>query len=106
MIYQLKQYTPCTGKAAALRERFIVGTLPIFARVGIRVAAVLAPAEAPDDLWYITAFRDEAARDAAWAAFYADPEWKRVKAASEVDGPVLAHKESTELNALPDTPAL
>ena len=35
-------------------------------------------------------------RDAAWRAFVVDPEWLRLRAASEADGPLVAD-ESTYL---------
>lgn len=106
MIYELKQYTPHAGKAGALRERFVRSTLPIFARVGVRVVATFTPDEPAGELWYITAFKDAAERDAAWAAFSSDAEWKSVKAASETDGPLLASQKSTQLNHLAGPPAL
>ena len=105
MIYELKQYTPHPGKAQALRQRFVQSTLPIFARVGIKVVAVFTPEQPGDDLWYITAFPDEATRDAAWAAFGADAQWQSVKAASEADGPLLASQRSTRMAALSGAPA-
>lgn len=47
-----------------------------------------------DELWYIVAFQDMAQRDAAWAAFAADPDWQRTRAESEADGPLLLHIEN------------
>ena len=35
-----------------------------------------------------------AQRDAAWAAFASDPEWQKVRAESEVNGPLLSHLEN------------
>jgi hypothetical protein len=36
--------------------------------------------------------REEAGKN--WAAFQADPEWKKVKADSEVNGPLAEHIDS------------
>ena len=47
-----------------------------------------------DELWYLLAFEDMAQRDAAWAAFQADPDWKQARAASETDGPLVHHIEN------------
>lgn len=102
MIYELKQYVPHAGKADALRERFLAKTLPIFRRVGVNVVGVFSPQQAPEELWYLTAFADEAARDHAWAAFGGDAEWKAVKAASETQGPLLASQRSHTLDGLRD----
>jgi hypothetical protein len=37
----------------------------------------------------MTRFADEDSRKAAWASFAADPEWVKLKAASETDGALL-----------------
>ena len=41
-------------------------------------------------LHYIVRFADLGHRERAWAAFGADPEWLRVRAESEKDGPIVA----------------
>jgi hypothetical protein len=38
---------------------------------------------------YLMAYPDKDARKAAWAAFGADEDWKKVAADSQVDGPIL-----------------
>lgn len=100
MIHEFKQYTPAPGKADALRARFLATTMPIFKRLGIRVVSVFAPQEPQGDLWYIVRFDSEAQRAAAWAAFGADEEWRRAKATSEVDGPLLASQKTSLLASL------
>lgn len=97
MIYELKKYVPNGGKSQALKQRFEDVTLPIFARVGVKVEYVFENPAEPEALYYMTSFADAAARDAAWKAFGADPEWKAAKAASEVDGPLLGSQSSTDL---------
>ena len=97
MIYELKKYVPNGGKSQALKDRFEKVTLPIFARVGVKVAHVFENPAEPEALYYLTCFKDEAERDAAWKAFGADAEWKAAKAASEVDGPLLGSQSSIDL---------
>ncbi|CAN5717785.1 NIPSNAP family protein [soil metagenome] len=97
MIYELKKYTPYPGKGPALKARFEAVTLPIFERVGIKVLYCFEDTSDPDGLLYLTAFHDEAERDAAWKAFGADTGWKEAKAASEVDGPLLMTQVSSDL---------
>lgn len=46
---------------------------------------------------YLVRFADEAAQKQAWAAFQGDPEWQRVKSASEADGPLAAQMHSSTL---------
>src|SRR5580704_3531297 len=88
MIYELRQYTPNPGKEPIMRERF-VKTLPLFKRHGLTVVIAATPVEDSKQLWYLLSFESEAAREAAWAAFMADPEWIEIKKQSEVSGPVL-----------------
>ena len=38
---------------------------------------------------YLLAFPSVAARNASWSAFSADPEWQKVAADSQKDGPIL-----------------
>ena len=100
MFYEMRVYTPHDGKAAALRERFLTRTMPIFERLGIEVVNVFAPAERPDELWYISKFADEATRNRCWDDFKNDAEWQQVKSASETDGPLLKAQTITVLTSL------
>lgn len=93
MIYDLRIYTPHEGKAEALKRRFVDQVLPIFARIGIEVVERLEPAAGAGEFWYLTRFADEQARETAWNAFKNDPEWLAIKAASEVEGPLLKEQD-------------
>ncbi len=89
MIYEIRVYEPAEGRAEAMRARFEREVLPhFFPRHGIEVLGVFT-SPGVGSLTYITRFANEEARQRAWAAFGADPEWKAVKAKSEVDGPLL-----------------
>ncbi len=96
MIHELRIYTAHPGRMAALQARFRDHTLAIFERCGIRNVAYWTNAVGgrSDELWYVLAFEDAGQRDRAWAAFIADPEWKRVRAESEADGPLVHHIEN------------
>jgi hypothetical protein len=97
MIYELKKYIAHEGKAQALIDRFEAHTLPIFARHGIEVLHCWTEPGQPAVFHYLTRYASEQARDAALAAFAADPEWKAVKAASETNGPLLAGQSTVAL---------
>ena len=100
MIYELRTYWVAPGKLDRLHTRFRELTLGLFARHAMNVVAFWTPApttEASGDLVYLLAFPDQAALEAAWAAFRADPEWQAGKAASEADGPLVAKLTSTVL---------
>lgn len=97
MIYELKKYVPNAGKSQALKQRFEKVTMPIFARVGVKVVHVFENPAEPEALYYMTAFNSAEERDAAWKAFGADAEWKAAKTASETDGPLLGSQTSVDL---------
>lgn len=100
MIYELRTYWAHPGKIEALHHRFRSLTLDIFARRGMQVVGFWTPQPAtPEtgDLVYMMAFPDAAAKEIAWEGFRADPEWQAGKAASEVDGPLVAQIVSTLL---------
>ena len=89
MIYEIRVYQAVDGKAAAMHDRFKTEVMPRLPGHGIELLGVF---EAPQDsgrLTYITRFRSEEDRVSAWAAFGADPEWRAIKARTEVDGPLL-----------------
>lgn len=102
MIHELKAYIPHTGKEAAMRARFFRHTLPLFARHGITVAAVLEPVDKPQELWYVTRFDDEAARASAWAAFMADAQWAAIKKETEADGLLMQSQSTTIFRSVDD----
>ena len=99
MIYELRTYEPCVGKMKALQARFEQHTLRFFQRHGIVAVGFWTPliGEWNNQLIYLLSYGDLAARERAWAAFDADPEWHRAKAESEKDGPLVARLHSTIL---------
>ena len=64
----------------------------------MRVVGFWVPTDAAqgsaDTLVYILEHKSRAAADESWKAFRADPEWVRVKAESEKDGPLTTKVES------------
>ena len=104
MIYELREYTATPGSADALNARFADHTLALFARHGLEVAGFWHAADDPGHLVYLLRFPDERARESAWAAFQADPDWKRGKAESEADGPIVAEMTSRILTPAPYWP--
>jgi hypothetical protein len=105
MVFELKRYVAHEGKSQALQRRFAEATMPVFERVGIElVQCWTAPAE-PGVFYYLVRFDSDAAREAAWAAFGADPQWKAAKAASEKDGPLLASQSTVQLVPTSFSPA-
>jgi hypothetical protein len=83
-LYELRVYTAADGKLPELDARFRNHTIGLFRKHGMTPIAFFHP-ENPDDhrVIYLMGYKDRAARDAAWSAFGADPEWASVARASE-----------------------
>jgi hypothetical protein len=90
--FEMRTYTTHDGRLDALNARFRNHTNRIFAKHGIEIIGFWVPADEPDSantLVYMLAYPSREARDAAWKAFGADPDWKAAKAESEKDGPIV-----------------
>jgi hypothetical protein len=96
-VYELRLYQVNEGKMDALIARFGDHTDAIFRRHNMKSIGFWRPEDAPysQNLFvYILEHpsREEARRN--WAAFQADPEWKKVKADSETNGALANHIDS------------
>ncbi len=67
------------GTPDLLHRRFRDQTVDFFKKHGMTMVGFWSPVDKPDTLVYLLAFKDAAARDAAWAAFNADPDWQKVR---------------------------
>jgi hypothetical protein len=84
-IFELRMYhSPSERQLKALHERFAGPEIQIFQRCGIHPVFYSATRIGPmmPNLVYLIPFDDLAAREKAWAAFGADPEWVKVRAES------------------------
>src|SRR5260370_14048304 len=81
-IFELRVYhSPTYRQLAALHERFSGLEIRIFHRVGIHpilYSSTLIGQNIPN-LTYLIPFENLAAREKAWTAFAADPEWVKVR---------------------------
>jgi hypothetical protein len=95
-VYELRTYTCNEGKLEDLKKRFREHTIEIFNRHGMESIGYWVPQDARSSttLIYIIshASREQATKN--WKEFGADPEWKKVAAASEENGKIVAHVES------------
>jgi hypothetical protein len=80
--FELRTYTVRAGggNIDVLHARFREHTNRLFKKHGMTIVGFWQPVAKPDQLIYILAYKDAAARDAEWAAFQADPEWIKVRA--------------------------
>lgn len=98
MIYEIRVYEAADGKAEAMKARFKNEVVKRFPNHGIELLGVFESASDATLLTYLTRFKSEGDRSTAWAAFGADPDWRAVKAATEVDGPLLKNQSVTVLS--------
>lgn len=106
MIYELRSYHVVPGRMPAMHARFKNHTVALFERHGLRVVGFWEVVVGTSNvLHYLVQFDDLAHRERAWAAFAADPEWQRVRADSEKDGPIVAQIRNEIWRPTPYSPA-
>jgi NIPSNAP. len=82
-IFELRTYESHSDRAALNKlKMFNAGEVPIFRRAGLTPVffGETVVGEKMPSLTYMVTFSDMAARDAAWARFGQDPEWKTLSA--------------------------
>jgi len=79
--YELRLYQVARGRATAMQARWSGPLVPLFARHGVRPCCAWMATDAAGDplLIYLMPWTTMAERAAAWAGFYGDPEWLRVR---------------------------
>ena len=85
----------------ALRDRFGNYTNAIFKRHNMKSIGYWSPEDAPSSqnlFIYILEHPSRQEAEKNWAAFQADPDWKKVKAESETQGPLANHIDSYFMN--------
>ena len=93
-VYELRLYHVNPGKMDALIARFGNHTDAIFRRHNMKSIGYWSPEDAPSSqnlFVYILEHPNHEEALKNWAAFQADPEWQKVKAESEVNGPLVDH---------------
>src|SRR5690242_1284401 len=93
-VYELRLYRAKEGKIDALKARFGNHTDSIFKRHNMKSIGYWSPEDEPDSLKLFVYILEHSSREEAeknWAAFQADPEWKKVKDESEANGPLVDH---------------
>jgi hypothetical protein len=94
-VFELRTYHTFPGRLDALHKRFREHTMKIFEKHGMTNVAYWTPQDSPakeTTLIYVISHASREAAKANWAAFGADPEWKKVAAASEADGGKIVEK--------------
>ena len=107
-VYELRIYTANEGKLQALEARFRDHTTAIFKKHNMEVVGYWVPqkddTKSKDTFIYILAHPSREAATKNWADFRTDPEWLKVQAESEKNGPLVKKVDSTFMDALPFSP--
>lgn len=106
-VFELRTYTAPPGKLGDLNTRFREHTTKLFEKHGMVNIGYWIPMDAPakdDTLIYIVAHDSREAADASWKAFGADPDWHKVRDASEVNGKIVAKVERVYMTATDYSP--
>jgi len=96
-VFEIRTYTAADGKLDALHARFRDHTLALFERHGMTNVGYFKPEDAPlrqNTLIYILAHPSREAAAKNWQAFHDDPDWQKVKAASEEQGALTTKIDS------------
>jgi len=84
--FELRTYTVREGSSIdLLHSRFRDHTSALFIKHGMTIIGYWQPLAKPNTLVYMLAYKDAAARDAAWAAFNTDPEWVKVRTEMQIN---------------------
>ena len=106
--FEVRKYYANEGKLQDLLNRFQNHTLKLFEKAGMENIAYFVPVENTDNsMTYILGYPDEKSRDLMWAEFGNDPEWKKAKSDSEVNGGLVKRVDQTFMVLAPhlnDTP--
>ncbi|MCZ2155426.1 MAG: NIPSNAP family protein [Bryobacterales bacterium] len=101
-VYELRTYTTYEGKLPNLLARFRDHTIRIFEKHGMKNIGYWVPTDEPrskNTLIYLLEHKNREAAAKSWEAFRNDPEWIRVRDASEADGKINEKVESVFLEA-------
>src|SRR5262245_4762607 len=106
--FEIRTYIAAPGKLEELHARFRNHTMKIFKKHGMEVVGFWGPSDkekgSENTLVYVMAFPSREARDKAWQAFRADPDWQKAREESEKNGRLTEKIESVILMATDYSP--
>jgi NIPSNAP len=106
--FELRTYYAAPGKLEVLNARFRDHTCALFKKHGMEIIGFWIPADkeqgAEYKLVYMLAHKSRAAATQAWKDFGNDPEWKKARTESEVNGKLTEKVESVFLSATDYSP--
>jgi hypothetical protein len=95
MFFEMRQYLIDRGRMADNHERMREHVPPLLTKHGIRVVGRWGALSGPRMplFCYVMEWADLNERDERWAAFYADPEWARLRAATNAGSELVQGQE-------------
>ena len=92
MLYELRIYRCLPGRLPALHKRFQEATLGVWEKHAIRQVGfwTIVVGDGNHDLYYMLEWQDMAERERVFGGFMSDPEWHKVRAETEKNGPLVA----------------
>jgi hypothetical protein len=108
-VFELRVYHANEGKLDDLLKRFREHTMGLFEKHGMKNVAYWTPLDDPlkgKTLIYILAHPSRETAASNWQAFRDDPEWQKVRDASEVNGKLVDKVDSTFMTLTDFSPAL
>ncbi len=100
-VFEMRTYTAPAGKMKDLHARFRDHTCKLLEKHGMTLIGFWVPTDpkgAEETLVYIVAHPSEEAAKKAWDQFRKDPEWLKVKAESEKNGPIVSKVDAKFFN--------
>jgi hypothetical protein len=103
-VFELRTYTTHEGRLPNLNKRFREHTIKLFEKHGMTNFGYWIPTDKPNTLIYLLAHKSQEAAKASWDAFHANPDWDKVRKASEAEaGGSLTIKGGVESEFLKPT---
>jgi len=106
-VYELRTYYCLPGRLEALHKRFKDHTLKLFEKHGMKNEMYWTPTDPKlkdHVLIYIVSHDSMDAAKKSWDAFRSDPNWIKVRDASEKDGKIVEKVESVYMTATEFSP--
>lgn len=101
-VFELRTYTTYEGKLPNLLARFQDHTIQLFEKHGMKNIGYWVPTDEPrskNTLIYLLEHKSREAAKKSWDGFRNDPEWIKVRDASEANGKINEKVESVYMEA-------